>query len=572
MEGLYFVCCIIVSLGMLLWLRVFDVRKSSIQLINLLLIVISNLGFYFIAISSNVEEALAAQKIAYVGGIFLPLFYLFLVMEICHIELEKYISIILVSIQCVLYAFVCTIGKNELFYISANLYSKNGNKILEKVYGPVHSVYMLTMYVYLIAAIAVAIYTLRSKKAVNRRGVLAVVVFSTIAVAAYVIEKVIGIEYELIPIIFDVLMIGALIPVYDYNLFTVYENTDIINEQLGKVGFLTFDKNKIYKGCNNFMSNVFPELSEFQLGKKIENCSETLQLIIDQIAPLEELYNKNVKRKHVHTHLEPFSLNDRHYAGMLHIITNSFGKLKGYTIELRDDTEHYNALTLQESYSEALAKEVDEKTKFIKSIQERIILGMAQMVESRDLSTGGHIKRTSDVVRIFANKLMASDYGLDSQFLELVIRSAPMHDLGKIGVDDDILRKQGKFSDAEYEIMKRHSEIGYHMVGEILGGVEDPEFVRVAENVAHYHHEKVNGKGYPSGLVGDEIPVEARIMALADVFDALVSKRCYKEAFSYDRAFDIIKQDAGTHFDEKLAKIFLTCRKELEDYYDKDDE
>ena len=195
---------------------------------------------------------------------------------------------------------------------------------------------------------------------------------------------------------------------------------------------------------------------------------------------------------------------------------------------------------------------------------------MAQVIESRDLNTGGHVKRTSDVVRIFSNKLLDSDMGLSKDFLEFVIRSAPMHDLGKIGVDDAILRKQGRFTDEEYEKMKKHSEIGASMIDSILTSVEDEEFVKIALNIAHYHHEKINGKGYPKGLTGEEIPIEARIMALADVFDALVSKRCYKEAFSYDKAFEIIKKDAGTHFDIALANIFIQCRKELEAYYEAD--
>lgn len=252
---------------------------------------------------------------------------------------------------------------------------------------------------------------------------------------------------------------------------------------------------------------------------------------------------------------------------MIHEVTNSFGILKGYTIELRDDTADRMVIELKERYNDELTREVEEKTKRIRSIQQKTILGMAQMVESRDLSTGGHIKRTSDVVGIFAEKLLHSDLGLDKHFLDLVMRSAPMHDLGKIGVDDAVLRKQGRFTDEEYSMMKKHSELGYHMVKEILSGVEEPDFVTVAENVAHYHHEKVNGTGYPYGLKGNEIPIEARIMALADVFDALVSKRCYKDAFSFDKAFDIIETDAGTHFDEKLVKVFISCRPALEEYY-----
>ena len=154
------------------------------------------------------------------------------------------------------------------------------------------------------------------------------------------------------------------------------------------------------------------------------------------------------------------------------------------------------------------------------------------------------------------------------KFLQMVIKAAPMHDLGKIAVDDAILRKNGKFTDEEYEQMKRHSAEGAKIVRNILLGVEEQEFVDIAENIAHYHHEKWNGQGYPEGKSGIDIPVEARIMALADVFDALVSKRCYKEKMDYDKAFAIIEESLGSHFDPELGKMFLRCRPQLEEYYD----
>ena len=153
-------------------------------------------------------------------------------------------------------------------------------------------------------------------------------------------------------------------------------------------------------------------------------------------------------------------------------------------------------------------------------------------------------------------------------FLRQVEKAAPMHDLGKIAIDDKILRKPGKYTEEEYAQMKKHAEEGARIVENILQGVEEYSFVEIAKNVAHYHHEKWNGKGYPEGLSGTDIPVEARIMALADVFDALVSKRCYKEAFSYDKAFAIIKESLGEHFDPELGRIFLECRTDLEALYD----
>ncbi len=214
-----------------------------------------------------------------------------------------------------------------------------------------------------------------------------------------------------------------------------------------------------------------------------------------------------------------------------------------------------------------LAEKLLERTQHISHIQQMMVLGMASMVESRDNSTGGHIKRTSAVVDIFAEKLLRVGSTLPEDFLMKVVRAAPMHDLGKIAVDDRILRKQGKFTDEEYAEMKKHSEQGARIVKQILEGVEEDEFVRIAVNVAHYHHEKWNGTGYPEGLSGEGIPVEARIMALADVFDALVSKRCYKEAFTYDKAFGIIEESLGSHFDPQLGKIFISCRSELENFY-----
>ncbi|MGN0729681.1 HD domain-containing phosphohydrolase [Treponema sp.] len=223
---------------------------------------------------------------------------------------------------------------------------------------------------------------------------------------------------------------------------------------------------------------------------------------------------------------------------------------------------------LADTFNEMIAA-LDEKTKHIFRIQNSIITGMAAMVESRDNSTGGHIKRTSECVRIFMGELKNTEAykDLPDSFCQAVIKAAPMHDLGKIAVDDAILRKPGKFTDEEYEKMKRHSAEGARIIENVLAEVDDPEFKRIAINIAHYHHEKYNGQGYPDKLAAEQIPLEARIMALADVFDALVSKRCYKDTFSYDKAFGIIEDSLATHFDPELGRVFISCREKLESLY-----
>ncbi|MBP5792146.1 MAG: HD domain-containing protein, partial [Spirochaetaceae bacterium] len=194
------------------------------------------------------------------------------------------------------------------------------------------------------------------------------------------------------------------------------------------------------------------------------------------------------------------------------------------------------------------------------------------MVESRDNSTGGHIKRTSDVVRFLVEEIQQDKSGdalnLSEEFCHNLIKAAPMHDLGKIAVDDAVLRKPGRFTAEEFEIMKTHAKEGARIVHEILKETDDQAFHLLAENVAHYHHERWDGSGYPEGLKGEEIPLEARIMAIADVYDALVSKRVYKESMSFEKADSIMMESFGKHFDKQLEKYYVTARPKLEAYYE----
>ena len=225
---------------------------------------------------------------------------------------------------------------------------------------------------------------------------------------------------------------------------------------------------------------------------------------------------------------------------------------------------------IQKNYNEELQKEVAAKTERIVELHDRLIIGMATMVESRDNSTGGHIRRTSAGVRILTDAIRGDgSLRLPDGFCEKLIKAAPMHDLGKIAVDDSILRKPGRFTPEEYDQMKTHAAEGARIVREILADTDDKEFRRIAENAAHYHHERFDGSGYPDGLKGEEIPLEARIMAIADVYDALVSKRVYKESYSFEKADEIILEGMGTQFDPMLEKYYAAARPKLEEYYAK---
>ncbi|MBQ3791866.1 MAG: HD domain-containing protein [Clostridia bacterium] len=205
--------------------------------------------------------------------------------------------------------------------------------------------------------------------------------------------------------------------------------------------------------------------------------------------------------------------------------------------------------------------------KSVSSLQEHIISGLANLIENRDLETGEHITRTSAIVKALAeNAKRDGVYAeqLTDRFIGFLVTLAPMHDIGKIVVSDVILKKPGKLTPEEFEQMKRHADVGGDVVREVLNGITDEEYVSFAADIATYHHERWDGTGYPKGLKGEEIPLSARIMALADVFDALVSERCYKKPMSPEEAFEIIAQESGSHFDPYLAKVFLDHREDFE--------
>jgi len=564
-----YIICVIVSIGICVWYAWADVRRSVVQNVMLIVMLASNLGYLSLALSSDLSTALVSIKVYYVGCCFLPILFFFTACEVSEIKLCKTLISILMAIQSFIYGLVLTIGYSDIYYKNVSFVIDNNVGCIVKDYGVLHILNPIMLFMYFGLSIFICFFTYVRKKTVNRKSLLSMIICFGITVFGYVYERAVGINYELLPIFFNLLMIGALVPIYQSDIFSVMDNQEVIREQLSEVAFITFDKKLHFMGANSRAINLFEELKGADVGERLVSPSPIMTKVIDEARNF--IWNPDIAdtETHIHDKGNQLVIGEKTFETKIHTLENFIGKRVGITIELRDITEHARIIELTSKYNEELSNEVRKKTERIRAIQQKTILGMAQMVESRDLSTGGHIRRTSDVVDIFAKKLLRSNMGFTRHFLDLVVRSAPMHDLGKIGVDDDVLRKKGRYTEDDYAKMKKHSEIGGRIVKEVLGNVEEEEFVNVAFNVANYHHEKVNGKGYPEGLKGEQIPVEARIMALADVFDALVSKRCYKEEFTYDEAFEIIRKDAGEHFDSNLAEVFLTCRPELEEYYNK---
>ena len=199
-------------------------------------------------------------------------------------------------------------------------------------------------------------------------------------------------------------------------------------------------------------------------------------------------------------------------------------------------------------------------------MQNGLIYIMADLVESRDKSTGDHIRKTSAYVDLILKKLKEDGYFkeiLTDEFMYEVSNSSPLHDVGKIKVSDLILNKPGRLDDDEFQKMKQHTIEGEKIIDNAMKISSTSDYLKEAKNIAAYHHEKYDGSGYPYGLKGEDIPLSARIMAVSDVFDALVSPRVYKPAMKFEDAMNIIKEGSGKHFDPVVVQVFVEAEEEV---------
>ena len=228
--------------------------------------------------------------------------------------------------------------------------------------------------------------------------------------------------------------------------------------------------------------------------------------------------------------------------------------------DARDLLEHQNAV---------LEQKVEERTQELALTQQVTIQSLASLAETRDNETGGHIRRTQNYVRLLAEHLAARpSYAsqLQPDVVELLHRSAPLHDIGKVGVPDAILLKPGKLTEDEFAEMKKHTIYGKEAIEraqELFQGFTKSDFLILAREISYTHHEKWDGTGYPQGLAGEAIPLSGRLMALADVYDALISRRVYKPPFPHSKALAILAEGRGTHFDPVLVDVFLSLREEV---------
>ena len=567
-EILFGLSVLLTILYIFIWHKHFDVHISLI----FAFIPIANLAYAMLAHSRDLNSALTAVKITYIGGCFLVLFITQSIFSLCHIELKRWMNAVLTVISLGSFSLVLTVGNSTIFYKTVSFDIYKGIGILTKTYGFAHTLTYAVISFFMIISIIAMVYSLIKKKDVSTKTIILLAMPATFSFAGYFSGKFLPTGIDIMPLTYVFAQVIYLIIVHRICL---YDITDLGVDSLikkGDTGFLSFDFDDNYLGSNESAQKIFPFLKDI----KVDTRPSKNEAVKNTIFKWLDEFKKSESNDHFY-----YETDDKIYLVTIRYLYDGKHR-RGYQFFVTDDTDSRKYTKLLSNYNEQLSDEVAVKTENIAKMHSKLILSMAAMVESRDNSTGGHIKRTSDVVRVLIDeirkdeetadgrkniKLLFGIDGLTDEFCKDMIQAAPMHDLGKIAVDDAVLRKPGKFTDEEYAKMKKHAAEGARIVDQILEGTDNESFHRVAVNVAHYHHERWDGSGYPEGLKGEEIPIEARIMAVADVYDALVSKRVYKDKFSFDDADKIMMESMGKHFDKRLERYYVSAKPKLEAYY-----
>ncbi|MCR5226908.1 MAG: HD domain-containing protein [Eubacterium sp.] len=579
-EVIFGISFLLTVIYVMIWRKHFDLNITVI----FILVPIVNLGYYLYANSADKYAAMNAYKIIYIGSCFLPFFVTMCVLNLCEIEVPRPLRFFAFLINTTLYLFVLTVGKTPYFLKSLTVYHNVFGTEVKKEYGPVHTAFLVVIILYVAIEIVAIVYSSIRKSQISNTILRRLFFPVIVTLLGYLGNKLIGTKIEVVPFTY---IFAQIMYISIARRMSLYKVSDMVVDsmvQTGETGFISIDFDHHYLGSNETAREILPGLVDLSIDQDITRVPWMENTVGHWIHHFEEdetkthLYVKNDKIEKVYkTGQEKLDdVSGVEESDYTYIVRTQYlyeGNRKiGYQIFLTDDTKNQKYVALLDKYKTELEAEVKQKTQHIVEMHDNLILSMATMVESRDNSTGGHIKRTSECVRIIIGEMRADAESpfadrLTDEFCEDIIKAAPMHDLGKVAVDDKILRKPGRFTDEEYEIMKTHAAEGARIVHEILKDTDNESFKIVAENVAHYHHERMDGSGYPEHLEGDKIPLEARIMAIADVYDALVSKRVYKESMSFEQADKIMMESMGKHFDKQLEKYYISARPKLEAYY-----
>ena len=512
-------------------------RRQSYLLFLAVATLINSIGYLFEITAANVDVALIGTQLSYIGKVYIPLLTLLFTADYCRGKLPRTLTNLLFLFHSVVLLLVFTCKYHSLYYTEIGFEAEGVFPHIVLGHGPV---YKLNMAVWLLYIFAIPVICLRrykiSKDASEKRRILSLLLMVLLPSGGLIVY-LLGVTqgYDTTAVCY-VIANGLL-------LFAIFRNDFFAAVNLAK--------DHIMESLADGLVVVGPENELVYTNPPAQKLYPSL-MTEDYYDALEDI------KKHTESRDEICSEGKVYVASKREILYKNMPRANMYL--LKD-------ITAGRNYTERLRKEVEEKTKEIKNLQHSVIVSFANMIEERDGITGLHIKHTSAYVGIVARALQKKEEyreQLSDTYVTILTEAAPLHDIGKIAMPDAILMKPGKLTEEEIAVIKTHAERGAKIIEEILNEVGDSDYLKTARDMARCHHEKWDGSGYPNALKGEEIPLCARIMAVADVYDALRSKRSYKDEFPLEKAKTIIQEGAGTHFDPEVAEVFLENIREIE--------
>ena len=518
-------------------------KIDSLLILFALLVVINCGGYYFLYISKTLEMAIFSNKFLYIGGCFAPLFTVLLLCRLCNMRMPKPLIGFLVVFSSVVWAFVFTIGKSTIYYKHVELCLADGYAYLVKDYGPAHILYPVMIVVYGLLMLYYMIYAIRKSNEVSLQVILTIGTTGVAVISMYILEKILHLNVALAPLGY-LLGLGLITKYYArINMYDLSSNLAVSMEKMEDYAYLIFDNQYRYFYANALAKELFPEIKTWKIDRLVPESETYLYKTVVQYLMTWE--NKNSGDKTI-------NVNDRYFK--LHIRTISYGRKKnvGYLLELSDCTSEQKYYSFMEEYNVSMEQEIALKTKELRKQQMQTqsfflqtVIALSEAVDAKDRYTSGHSRRVAEYSRKIAARMGKSKEELDD-----IYYTGLLHDVGKIRIPVEIINKPGKLSDDEYNIIKIHPVTGYH----ILRSISENSSIAIA---AKYHHERYDGKGYPNGLSGKNIPEIARILCVADAYDAMTSNRSYRNALPQEVVRSEIEKGKGTQFDPFIADIML---------------
>lgn len=522
-----------VAIGVLFFELIFVMcqKPSEIQKHLIILIVASILMFtgYNIELSSyNIDEAIAGIAVSYMGKPYIMLASFMFICSFYKFKVPKWVLVVLNIIGTFFCILVFWNQSHFLYYATVEFDATQKYSPLLLTRGPLYITYVVTTVAYFIACVVVIIRGIKSAKNKAARNlntyIIAMVVCGISGYVVYLSGDANGYDTTMVGVFFGVLCLLAM-----FIRCKIFDVTSIGKDQAledSPTGLIVFDSIGRLSYTNSSVEKYLDD-----------------QLTIDFLYEVKDSNFDYVK-------------GNKAYSIVTKPLTEK-NQIVGKAIEITDISDRYH-------YQTKLEQEVEERTEKLANIQREIIASVANIIEARSVETGEHIKRTSAYTEMIAKELVAEGQYLDTlseDYIEMLVAAAPLHDIGKIAVPDYILLKPGMLSSDEFECMKTHVDSGSEIIRKTMQGIESEEYINMAADIAQYHHERWDGTGYTQSMKGDEIPLSARIVAVADCFDAITSERCYKQAISKEEGLALIISESGSHFDPTVVKAFETAIK-----------